>query len=597
MKTIRKSERSSQSTAEMTGHEPEVKLVAPDGGWGWVIVFSFAITHFFTVPMFTLFGLIFGEKCRRIGITATDISLILNINSAIGFGFGMMNRPLLRRFTYRQVSMVGSILVFLGTLLTAVADSMPFYILSFGIIFALGFSTTNQPQMIAMHTYFLRFRGRAMSLGVTACGFGPVLIPLLAGQMLEWYTPEGTMLVISALVLHSLPASALLHPVSWHMKIVPVDTNKPIEVVDPDEADLIVIEDSVNVPAIPCRQRTITVTSVDLDCHSIFGLDVSLPQEAIYRRNSNLSSISTFTPITSTHPGYRRSVSQQPRSDNYRTNHHLWSSENSLGGSMPQVFEDVCLSENPADSVTDSTSPSKALQVVDQAKEHGQPSLLSRMKSRIKKFGLSIVDLFDLRLLFMPGYFVIIIGMSVALFSEINFSMLFPFVLNDLYKFSVSQVAVVLALMATTDILARFIAPYIAEALRASHKAMYLASLVMHVTIRCFMMIFLDYTAMLVLAATLGLAKGVRAVFMPLVIPSHVPLERLPAAMGLQMVFNAILFLSFGPLMGVLRDVSGSYILVLLTVNILTLSTVVLWTWRSFFMWTRGYCKVSSSDP
>jgi len=54
----------------------------------------------------------------------------------------------------------------------------------------------------------------------------------------------------------------------------------------------------------------------------------------------------------------------------------------------------------------------------------------------------------------------------------------------------------------------------------------------------------------LVVAVALGVSKGVRTVYMSLVIPSYVPIERLAAAAGIQMVVNGILLMAFGPLIG-----------------------------------------------
>ena len=76
----------------------------------------------------------------------------------------------------------------------------------------------NQPQTTALNAYFVRFRDNAVGLSATVSGFGAVVIPKLATWMLEWYTPEGVMMVLAALVLHSLVASVLLQPVKWHMK-------------------------------------------------------------------------------------------------------------------------------------------------------------------------------------------------------------------------------------------------------------------------------------------------------------------------------------------------------------------------------------------
>lgn len=61
------------------------------------------------------------------------------------------------------------------------------------------------------------------------------------------------------------------------------------------------------------------------------------------------------------------------------------------------------------------------------------------------------------------------------------------------------------------------------------------------------------YPSMLVIAVLLGISKGFRTVYMSLVIPSYVPLEKLAAASGLQMVVNGIILLGAGPILGKLN--------------------------------------------
>lgn len=64
------------------------------------------------------------------------------------------------------------------------------------------------------------------------------------------------------------------------------------------------------------------------------------------------------------------------------------------------------------------------------------------------------------------------------------------------------------------------------------------------------LIIFASPSAFLWIAVALGIAKGVRTVYMSLVIPSSVPLERLAAAAGLQMVVNGVFILIGGPILG-----------------------------------------------
>lgn len=59
-----------------------------------------------------------------------------------------------------------------------------------------------------------------------------------------------------------------------------------------------------------------------------------------------------------------------------------------------------------------------------------------------------------------------------------------------------------------------------------------------------------SYRSMLIVCIALGISKGVRTVYMQLVIPSHVPLERLASAAGLQMVCNGFVMITLGPVVG-----------------------------------------------
>lgn len=61
---------------------------------------------------------------------------------------------------------------------------------------------------------------------------------------------------------------------------------------------------------------------------------------------------------------------------------------------------------------------------------------------------------------------------------------------------------------------------------------------------------FHSYPAVLMASMWIGLNKGLRTVFMALVMPSYVPLERLPAATGLQLLFAGFFYFTVGPVVG-----------------------------------------------
>lgn len=58
------------------------------------------------------------------------------------------------------------------------------------------------------------------------------------------------------------------------------------------------------------------------------------------------------------------------------------------------------------------------------------------------------------------------------------------------------------------------------------------------------------YQAMLLVGLGLGIAKGVRTVYMAMIVPNYVPIERLAYASGIQMVINGVIIMLLGPLLG-----------------------------------------------
>lgn len=156
---------------------------------------------------------------------------------------------------------------------------------------------------------------------------------------------------------------------------------------------------------------------------------------------------------------------------------------------------------------------------------------------------------FDLDLLSDKVFLNIIVGMAIATFTEINFSVLTPFVLTEM-GYTDRQIAGMMSALAIADIGARCGSPFLGDSLRWSPRVMYMASLALLIATRMCLILVDNYTELMVLAVAMGLAKGVRTVYMILVIPNHVSINKLPSASGIRMVGNGLVLLLLGPLVG-----------------------------------------------
>ncbi|XP_076675733.1 uncharacterized protein LOC143372940 isoform X2 [Andrena cerasifolii] len=200
----------------------------------------------------------------------------------------------------------------------------------------------------------------------------------------------------------------------------------------------------------------------------------------------------------------------------------------------------------------------------------------SKKKFATSQIFMKISQTFDLDLLRDPVYVNIMLGMSIAIFSEINFSQLTPFILTDM-NLSTKEIATVMSLIASVDLVFRSLAPFLGEWLDQPPRIMYLLGLVLLIISRSTLLFANGFTSVLIVAVGLGAAKGIRSVYMSLVIPHYVPIEKLPNASGIQMIVNGVMLLTAGPMLGVMRDSIGNYTPAIIMINCVTALTVIMW--------------------
>lgn len=87
-----------------------------------------------SLPLITSFGLLFKDKLQMISMPATDISMIININSAFGMSMGIITGPLLKKFGYRKIGCAAGFLFASGVVMTAFATTFTHFIITYSLI-------------------------------------------------------------------------------------------------------------------------------------------------------------------------------------------------------------------------------------------------------------------------------------------------------------------------------------------------------------------------------------------------------------------------------------------------------------------------------
>nr|XP_033338277.1 monocarboxylate transporter 9-like isoform X1 [Megalopta genalis]XP_033338278.1 monocarboxylate transporter 9-like isoform X1 [Megalopta genalis]XP_033338279.1 monocarboxylate transporter 9-like isoform X1 [Megalopta genalis]XP_033338280.1 monocarboxylate transporter 9-like isoform X1 [Megalopta genalis] len=261
-----------------------------------------------------------------------------------------------------------------------------------------------------------------------------------------------------------------------------------------------------------------------------------------------------------------------------KDNDTMESSVECIDARVTKGFEELDL-KNKTD-VNDAESKCQLLYKSDNIKiKTSTPSLNDEGKKEDKKTFLSTIsENLDLDMLKDTRYVAVILGMGISLVAETNFNALIPFILAELSGLQRTSIATIMSIQAASDITGRLCVPLLAQKAGWTPRNLYILSLIGSTIGRTILSIWgSSYAVVIGVALIIGIAKGTKAVFQTLIIPDYVPLERLPAASGMQMVSNGILSIAIGPIIGVVHDAMNSYVGALHFTSFLSLSCVFLW--------------------
>ncbi|XP_014230114.1 uncharacterized protein LOC106654663 [Trichogramma pretiosum] len=573
--------------------------VAPDGGWGWVVVIAYALNNIITIPIIQGFGMVYNDEFKRLNISATQSTVIININQAFGMILGMMNGPLIRIYGYRKISIIGSLFYATGIILTSFGTTFIHFVITYGMMASLGLAMTTAACSLAVNSFFKEKRGRAMGISMTITGLGPILMPQLVSVLLPIYDSGGTMLILGALSLHGLIGSSLLQPLKWHAKRIQVKENKEDDIKNEiekcEEESESLMESKIgsmndsNRGALSEKKKNQRISSSVVDLYddnvSIYGFEtpVSVRQNSILDlRAASVSSLSKICKAEGENSiDSRTSIYENERRNSLNENKirpRLGSANTECLVLLKKPLNKSLIEEDEECENGNGYASNEIKNIQQQSppSREASPKDEPKAQSYLKRILHRIVEFFDLDLLRDPIYVNIMLGMSIAIFAEFNFSVLTPFILSDM-DLDTRQIATIMSVIACSDLVLRALAPYIGEWLHRSPRAMYLVSLFLLIFTRSCLLIVNDFGSIVIVAVGLGIAKGIRTVYMTLVIPSHVSLEKLTSASSIQSLVNGTLLIVFGPILGLIRDITGSYLSCVILINFVTAIAVVMW--------------------
>ncbi|CAH0562369.1 unnamed protein product [Brassicogethes aeneus] len=174
--------------------------VPPDGGWGWMVVLGAALINMVNQALFSIFGLIYGEKLEEMANgKATGITLVMAINVMVTNFSGLAVAAILRRISIQWVTLIGVFCVGTGMILSGFATEIVHIVLAYGCLTGLGLGLLASSTFLVISQYFTSRKSTAVGLAMSGTSIGQMLMPMLVGFLLNNYEYSGTTIIMGTL--------------------------------------------------------------------------------------------------------------------------------------------------------------------------------------------------------------------------------------------------------------------------------------------------------------------------------------------------------------------------------------------------------------
>ncbi|KAL8595888.1 hypothetical protein ACOMHN_018200 [Nucella lapillus] len=544
-----------------------------DTGWAWMIVLggfvNFVVAAGYNRATF-IFFVNFLEVFRA---PVTETALLFGVKAGISslVGLFIMNAAV-GRFGARRTVFVGGCCMALSAILGSIARDVPSLIITQALFHGLGMSMLNMPSTVLLGYYFRRRRSLANSITKCGVGVGAVAFPPFATFLLRHYGLRGAMLLMGAICLHALPAAMLLRPVSFYKKKKKHQQQKDgaeecsrtllsndISAKEDNSADATrnrsvdatvdglvdyttnrSLDAKVEVGVTSCSGETQGQTKLSpLPYHLLEAVDLSKSAPSLnslatdhFRRRA-----CTFSDHESTH-----------RTNEKRPGHFLDAlSQSSMVRymSVPDLELDTpCVVFPPADQAPNS-SP------------HGQSRTSRSCLSRVVQLARQIVGVLDFGLFHSPMFRLLVVFFICSPLVHASTTYLAAMVAER--NIDQDQAAILLSIIGGLDFCCRLACGFLAD-LKIMRVSTMIGVAFTILGVACQLTRFMTtFSHLIGFAVVQGLLGGVAACLMPILIMEDIGLENTAKALGFMKLFMGGAMAAFHPLLGYIRDSTGSY--------------------------------------
>uniref|UniRef100_A0A2M4BDB2 Putative monocarboxylate transporter n=1 Tax=Anopheles marajoara TaxID=58244 RepID=A0A2M4BDB2_9DIPT len=187
----------------------------PDGGYGWVIVFSSFMISLIMDGVSFSFGLIYTELLDYFGESKSKTAWIGSLFIAVPLLSGPIMSNLVDRYGCRKMTMLGGTIGGLGFVLASYAQSIEQLYLTFGILAGVGLGVGYVTVVVSVAFWFDKRRTFATGIGASGTGIGTFVYAPLCQWLINELGWRGATLVLAGTLFNIVAMGALMRDPDW----------------------------------------------------------------------------------------------------------------------------------------------------------------------------------------------------------------------------------------------------------------------------------------------------------------------------------------------------------------------------------------------
>ncbi|KAL7669585.1 hypothetical protein ACOME3_010232 [Neoechinorhynchus agilis] len=238
----------------------------PDGGYGWVIVFSSFMLSWLVDGMLYAYGVM--KIALQDAFQASEVSTMLVGSLCVGVYMllGPVYSKLTERFGFRNSIIGGSIVTSFFMILSTMANSIYVLMITYGIGAGFGYGLVYLASLGVLNVYFDEKLNLVIGIVASGTGVGVLSFGVISGYLFDLYGWRGGLLVLAAIMMNGVVFGALMRPLDTEerhpteTKITNVDTFTSLQKVDykplpTDDPSKVVIETPCAVEPVRASKR------------------------------------------------------------------------------------------------------------------------------------------------------------------------------------------------------------------------------------------------------------------------------------------------------------------------------------------------------